>query len=256
MASRDKTAEQLERILREFVHRGTMAAMADPDVVNASQSEKRHQQQMAAALGSTVPRGKRDSDGVEEDDDDDDKSRKFFDDLTKDDDDDQGGEQEPAKKQSDDDGADEKKPRKTGLPKGMHKDVPPADDITPKMIADRLNTIRSGKSLEDEHVSVEMQHYFDDLTSAERTALMSFLTGIAEIVTAGVEGSEADEPSEKVTTKLKKKPMRGEQEPDNKPKPKPQRTVRKSSKEDIAPPIQVGGEQATESIRRRMKELL
>jgi len=80
-------------------------------------------------------------------------------------------------------------------------------DVTVKDIVEKLNVIRSGRSLKDEDVKSSMEKYINDLESAEKTALFSFLKGISEIVTAGVEGEKAFEPSEKpASVKMEKKP--------------------------------------------------
>jgi len=121
--------------------------------------------------------------------------------------------------------------------------LPAADDVTLEMIVTRVNSIRSGKSLKDEQVSVQMKHYFDNLPATERLALMTFLTGISDIVTADATAEAAPEP-EDVDLKTKQSA-----------EPAPNQQVKKKS-EDTSAPIVPGQKQTTESIRRKIRELL
>lgn len=61
---------------------------------------------------------------------------------------------------------------------------------------EKLNSIRSGRSFKDEQVLAQMESYYNDLKDAEKKALQAFLSGISQIVTAGVEGQQAEEPSD------------------------------------------------------------
>lgn len=69
--------------------------------------------------------------------------------------------------------------------------------LTVDKITDRLNTIRSGKSLKDEIVAGEMEKYFNDLSTTEREALNTFLLGITFIVNPPNDAGVAPEPSDK-----------------------------------------------------------
>lgn len=62
-------------------------------------------------------------------------------------------------------------------------------------VVDRLNIIRSGRSLKDDGVHGAMSQYVESLSSEERTALLAFLKGISQIVTGEIEGDAATEPS-------------------------------------------------------------
>ena len=70
-------------------------------------------------------------------------------------------------------------------------------DVTVDDIIEKLNSIRSGKSFKDEAISAALGKWFDDLDTAEKTALFAFLKGIAQIVTGEVEGPEAVDPGSK-----------------------------------------------------------
>lgn len=70
-------------------------------------------------------------------------------------------------------------------------------DISSDDIIDKLNTIRSGKSFKDDKIASSMKQYVDSLEKAEKTALLAFLKGIAQIITGEVGGDEALEPEDK-----------------------------------------------------------
>lgn len=69
--------------------------------------------------------------------------------------------------------------------------------LTVDKVIDRLNTIRSGKSLKDEIVSTEMEKYFNDLSTTEREALNTFLLGITFIVNPPNDAGMAPDPGDK-----------------------------------------------------------
>lgn len=69
-------------------------------------------------------------------------------------------------------------------------------DIKPKDIVDKLNTIRSGRSFKDSAVSSSMEEYINSLSTAEKTALMAFLKGIAQIVTGEIQAGQASDPGD------------------------------------------------------------
>lgn len=70
-------------------------------------------------------------------------------------------------------------------------------DIEPKDVVDKLNAIRSGKSFKDDKVKAAMDEYVGSLSKAEKTALLAFLKGIAQIVTGEVPGQQAIDPESK-----------------------------------------------------------
>lgn len=73
------------------------------------------------------------------------------------------------------------------------------EEISLENTVEKLNSIRSGKSFKDDQVMAQMEKYYGDLKDAERKALQAFLTGISQIVTAGVPGDQAPEPEEAPT---------------------------------------------------------
>lgn len=63
-------------------------------------------------------------------------------------------------------------------------------------VIDKLNFIRSGRSFKDEKVRNGLSKYLDALDDAEKTALLTFLKGISQIVTAEIPPEQAIEPAD------------------------------------------------------------
>ncbi len=70
-------------------------------------------------------------------------------------------------------------------------------DVDVDAIVDKLNSIRSGKSFKDSAIKGSMEKYVDGLDAAEKTALLAFLKGIAQIVTGEIDPESAVEPEDK-----------------------------------------------------------
>lgn len=70
-------------------------------------------------------------------------------------------------------------------------------DISSKDVIEKLNSIRSGRSFKDSAIEGNMQKYIDALNVAEKTSLLSFLKGIAQIVTGEIPAQQASEPESK-----------------------------------------------------------
>jgi hypothetical protein len=85
----------------------------------------------------------------------------------------------------------------SGTPDGGTGQEP--EEISLENVVEKLNSIRSGKSFKDDQVMAQMEKYYGDLKDAERKALQAFLTGIGQIVTAGVDGGAAPEPKDAPT---------------------------------------------------------
>jgi len=80
-----------------------------------------------------------------------------------------------------------------------------AGAIEPADIVSKLNAIRAGRSFKEEHVSAAMDQYVNSLSKAEKTALLAFLKGIAQIVTGEVPADQATEPdADPAAIKMKK----------------------------------------------------
>lgn len=74
--------------------------------------------------------------------------------------------------------------------------APTPDDLSMEQIIDKLNAIRSGKSLKDKGVRERIGAYFEDLNSVQRLALFAFLEGLAEVVASEVSGDDARAPND------------------------------------------------------------
>lgn len=80
-------------------------------------------------------------------------------------------------------------------------------NITADDVVEKLNTIRSGKSFKDEEIMTKMNEYVEGLKKPEKTALLSFLKALSQIVTGEVPTKEVIKPSEKpVDVKMEKEP--------------------------------------------------
>lgn len=160
--------------------------------------------------------------------------------------------EEPAEEKPEPDKKEEERPK-------PEKPAAP-DKITFTMIKDKVNTIRSGRSLRDDEIRGELKDYFNELTGDEQEALFAFLDGISQVLTAGIEGEEATDPS-KSPHNLKVSSTDGEEEGEAKEKSKkpPVKKAQPSGKKDIedtSPPIDVGKKQRTEAIRRHIRDLM
>jgi hypothetical protein len=70
-------------------------------------------------------------------------------------------------------------------------------DVSPEAVIDVLNSIRAGKSFNrDEIVKSNLTSYVNNLSKAEKTALLAFLKGISQIVTGVVDAQTATEPED------------------------------------------------------------
>lgn len=80
-------------------------------------------------------------------------------------------------------------------------------DITADDVIEKLNTIRSGKSFKDQEIMSKMNEYVDGLEKAEKTALLTFLKALSQIVTGEVPAEQAITPStDPVDVKMEKEP--------------------------------------------------
>jgi hypothetical protein len=168
----------------------------------------------------------------------------------------------PEKKKSTDKEAEpkEEKPEPEKKPELEKPAASGPDRITFTMIKDKVNTIRSGRSLRDDEIRGELKDYFNELTGDEQEALFAFLDGISQVLTAGIEGEEATEPSKdpynlKVTSSDDTKKSKPKEQPKKSPAKKPQPSGKKDL-EDTSPPIDVGKKQRTEALRRHIRELM
>ena len=74
------------------------------------------------------------------------------------------------------------------------KDKLKSGEISSDDIIGKLNAIRSGRSFKDEAIASKLQKYIDDMTKAEKTALLAFLKGMLQITSGEFEAEKAMEP--------------------------------------------------------------
>jgi hypothetical protein len=127
------------------------------------------------------------------------------------------------------------------------------------MIRDKLNTIRSGRSLRDADIRAELKSYITNLDSDERIALDAFLDGISQIITVGISSEDAEEPGDPPAN-IEMSRQGDEDEGGGEEKgvvKKPiNRDRQRQGLEDTSAPIQVGQKQATESLRRKFRTMM
>ena len=155
---------------------------------------------------------------------------------------------------------DEEKKKEAGdeepKPKAGEEDVAPSaspvekkdvDIISAQSIIDKLNSIRSGKSLKDKKVNKAMVDYFNSLTPGEKTALNTFIRGLEDIIVGGETGKKtATEEDPGKTVDIEKTTPEEKSPSADTPPP---------GAEDTTPPIKVG-EVQSEAMRRYAKSLM
>lgn len=115
-------------------------------------------------------------------------------------------------------------------------------DITTDDVVEKLNSIRGGKSFKDDAISNKLDEYVSSLSKAEKTALLAFLKGLAQIVTGEVPSEQVIDPSsdpagvkmkkgeEKQTKSVKPNVIKAPPKEDKNEKP---------SKEDTSGPVPI-----------------
>lgn len=83
---------------------------------------------------------------------------------------------------------------------------PPAErkPITVDDIIERINTVRSGKSIKDANVRYELEEYVNQFNEDEKTALLAFLEGLGQILTSGIDSADAADPADPYAIQIKK----------------------------------------------------
>ena len=138
-------------------------------------------------------------------------------------------------KSPDDKGEDSKKSDEVPGTKTSKKLADPSEKTIadPKFddISNKVNALRGSGSLKDEKVSSAVKSYIKTLQPAERSALLVYLTNLAQIMATVKSSSDVKDPSEiGIKTSFKSKSSSDEKEAKEKPK-----------KDDEAGVIVVGG---------------
>lgn len=124
-----------------------------------------------------------------------------------------------------------------------HEKVP---DINPKTIKDKIDSLRSGKSLKDKETFDALKAYFEKLNGPERIALFAFLSGLDKIL--GQQNKQVSAPHQD--------PYNIDMEEDKEiptgknPKVKPKGTKDIARNKNAETPIVVGESQDKQNILR------
>jgi len=79
-----------------------------------------------------------------------------------------------------------------------------AKPITVDDIIEKINTIRSGKSIKDDDIRRELNEYVSQFSEDEKTALSAFLEGLGQILTSGIDSADASDPGDPYSLEIKK----------------------------------------------------
>ena len=134
--------------------------------------------------------------------------------------------------------------------------VPSGENITFYMLRDKLNVIRSGKSLKDADVKGDLQEYVDRLEDVEKEALYIFLDSIGKIMLDEVSGTEAEEPSGDIDMQHNDRVEHEHSDSNKDTVSDDQNDEDEPRSENDSAPIKVGQPQITEHVRKRIKELM
>ena len=122
-----------------------------------------------------------------------------------------------------------------------HEKIP---DIDEEAIADKINSIRSGKSLKEEETMSALSAYFKKLNGPERIALFAFLAGLEKVL--------GDLSTDVKTPHSKPFNIDMEQEESKEKEAKPKGTKDPSSNAAGETPIIVGERADTRSIKAKL----
>ena len=128
------------------------------------------------------------------------------------------------------------------------------EEIDIDAVIDQLNSMRSGKSLKDEEVRMQLSDYYEGLSGGEKKSLFAFLQGLSDIMSGGIQGADAPKPA---TYKIRT--SGGEQAAEEKSSEEEvvvTASGSKDSEEEEITPIVVGERADTLPERRRLRELM
>jgi hypothetical protein len=127
--------------------------------------------------------------------------------------------------------------------------IPDAEEISEagaSEIIDKLNIMRSGKSLKDEEVRKQIEVYVKGLDTGTRQMLFVGLTGLAQVMSGDIDGDSAVNPGDVDLEVKAKRRKKDAEEPD----------VKKKSNEPEEAPIVVGESARKDTVRQRVLELM
>ena len=160
----------LESYLKEIVNLSVGDAIRDKQLDDQGEEERRRQERMRSSIDASVQ----------------DKMPEADEEIASGD---------PSSRNNPDNGAPKRSEEEPPPPENDEiSDEPPPEEVTLDAVQDKLNIIRSGKSLDDSEIKEEMQKYIDELEESEKVALYSFLKAIGQIVAQDVSGDRVKEP--------------------------------------------------------------
>ena len=129
---------------------------------------------------------------------------------------------------------------------GVIPDAEKIADAGASEIIDKLNIMRSGKSLKDEEVRNQIESYVEGLETGARQMLFVALSGLAQVMSGDIEGEKAVNPGDVDIEVQSKRRKKDATEPD----------IEKKSNAPESAPIVVGEVARKGRVRRRVLELM
>ena len=129
---------------------------------------------------------------------------------------------------------------------GVIPDAEKIADAGASEIIDKLNIMRSGKSLKDEEVRNQIESYVEGLETGARQMLFVALSGLAQVMSGDIDGEDAVNPEDVDIEVQSKRRKKDATEPD----------IEKKSNAPESAPIVVGEVARKGRVRRRVLELM
>ena len=136
-------------------------------------------------------------------------------------------------------------------------------EVSLDSITDSIKQLRSGRSVDDSQIKMQIRTYYDRLSEIERQALLTFLKSFSRILTGAFDGSEAPDPSEppsNITMSLggsgEASDVEAEEEVLDEPEGIDVEEEEEEEIEDTSPPIRAGAPAAMAEMRERVRNLM
>jgi len=134
-------------------------------------------------------------------------------------------------------------------------------EVSLDSITDSIKQLRSGRSVDDSQIKMQIRTYYDRLSEVERSALLTFLKSFSGILTGAFDGSEAPDPSDPPSSITMSSGAAEEEEIEvEEPAPEAPEDVEVEEEEeeieDTSPPIKAGAPPAMAEVRERVRKLM
>lgn len=134
-------------------------------------------------------------------------------------------------------------------------------EVSLDSITDSIKQLRSGRSVDDSQIKMQIRTYYDRLSEVERSALLTFLKSFSGILTGAFDGSEAPDPSDPPSSITMSSGAAEEEEIEvEEPAPDAPEDVEVEEEEeeieDTSPPIKAGAPPAMAEVRERVRKLM